>query len=185
MQKSSDCCRPSPESVEARRALGVVWRFEDPPQFPYHRRLAAVPSMVPPPIRADATPLALMSGRHAPEPVLLPAHWPGRASKSVGYRDAKRVTPVSIQSVTPDFIVSGPDTKASLLPLVTSFTDCPDGQAVMAAWIATVSSGDSADGVPPGALFVAVMVVQGGGIVGSLPMASQVVGYVGAAPPVP
>src|SRR5438477_345789 len=43
------------------------------------------------------------------------------------------VTPVSIQSVTPDFIVSGPDTNASLLPLAASFTDCPDGHAVMAA----------------------------------------------------
>src|SRR5947207_11170 len=89
---------------------------------------------------------------YANTPFLLPAHWPGRESNSVAYRDAKRVTPVSIQSVTPDFIVRGPDTKASLFPLATSFTDCPDGHAEMAAWMAPVSRGDSVEGVPLGAL---------------------------------
>ena len=88
---------------------------------------------------------------HAELPVPLPPHLPEPAtwSNSRGLCEANRVVPVSSHSVTPAFSVRPADTNAVLSPSVARRTAWPTGQAVIAAWIAAVSSVSSL-GLPGG-----------------------------------
>ena len=82
------------------------------------------------------------------------------------------MVPLSSHSVTPAFSVSPADTNAVLSPSVARRTDWPTGQAVIAAWIAAVSSVSSL-GCPAVTVLVASTVAHAAGIVGSAPMASH------------
>ena len=115
----------------------------------------------------------------------LPAHLPATASNSRGSCDANSVVPVSSHNVTPGFNVSPADTNAVLSPSVARRTDWPTGQALIAVWIAAVSSVSSL-GTPLVTVFVASTVAQAVGMVGSAPMASHAGGAIGdSVPPVP
>src|ERR1700761_5325594 len=123
------------------------------------------PSIVPPPpTPAPVVLLAAISGKQLEAPPVPVLHAPALASKSRGFRDAKSVTPVSTQRVTPLFRLSGPLRSALLLPFTASFTAWPAGHAVIAAWMACVSSAASSVNLPSGAFFVASTVAHAGGI---------------------
>src|SRR3569832_403699 len=111
------------------------------------------PSMTPSPTTPDFAPFTLMNAEALP-------HTPGS-------RVANSVTPASTHSVPPLGIVSGPDTRALLLPLAASFTALPASQPFRAVWIAAVSRAVSAGTPFAATACVAVTGAHAAGIVGS------------------